>query len=79
MMIPFFKRVLILLSRRKETMCTKIVKFQVDPTVEEMERCAQLARSFYNFTVTVEDFAMLMQSAENYRFLYSTFAMSFFL
>jgi len=40
---------------------------KVDPTVEQMERCAQLARSFYNFTVTVEDFAMLMQSAENYR------------
>ena len=84
MMIAFLKRVLILsnkflLSRRKETMFTKMVKFQVDPTVEQMERCAQLAKSFYNFTVTVEDFAMLMQSAENYRFLYSTLAMSFFL
>ena len=49
-------------------MFTKMVKFQVDPTAEQMERCAQLARSFYNFTVTVEDFAMLMESAENYRF-----------
>merc|ERR1711990_194125 len=32
-----------------------------------MERCSQLARSFYNFTVTVENFAMLLESAENYR------------
>jgi len=40
---------------------------KVDLTEVQVERCAQLARSFYNFTVTVEDFALLMQSAENYR------------
>jgi len=40
---------------------------KVDLTEEEMERCAQLSKSFFNFTVTVEDFALLIQSAENYR------------
>ena len=49
-------------------MFTKMVKFQVDPTGEQMERSSQLARAFYNFTVTVDDFAVLMESAENYRF-----------
>ena len=34
----------------------------------------QFTRSFYNFTVTVEDFALLMQSAENYRHECSTLA-----
>ena len=43
-------------------------KFQVDPTEELVDSCAQLARSFFNFNVTVDDFAALMQSAENYRF-----------
>ena len=32
-----------------------------------MVRCGQLATSFYNFTVTVDDFAALMESVENYR------------
>ena len=42
-------------------------KCQVDLPEEEMVRCGQLATSFYNFTVTVDDFAALMESVENYR------------
>ena len=48
--------------------CIEIWKFQVDPTEEQMETCDQLARSFFNFNVTVDDFAALMESAETYRF-----------
>lgn len=40
---------------------------KVDLPEEEMVRCGQLATSFYNFTVTVDDFAALMESVENYR------------
>ena len=56
----------------------EIWKFQVDPTEQQVETCAQLARSFFNFNVTVDDFAALMESAENYRFLYITLAISSF-
>ena len=59
--------------------CIEIWKFQVDPTEEQMETCDQLARSFFNFNVTVDDFAALMQSAENYRFLYTTSAIGSFI
>ena len=59
--------------------CIEIWKFQVDPTEEQMETCDQLARSFFNFNVTVDDFAALMQSAENYRFLYTTRAIGSFI
>jgi len=40
---------------------------KVNPTEAQLEGCSELARSFYNFTVTLDDFAALMESAENYK------------
>jgi len=40
---------------------------KVIPTEAQLEACSELARSFYNFTVTLDDFAALMESAENYK------------
>jgi len=40
---------------------------KVNPTDAQLEGCSDLARVFYNFTVTLDDFAALMKSAENYR------------
>ena len=47
----------------------KIVTWsQVNPTEAQLEACSELARFFFNFTVTLDDFAALMESAENYRY-----------
>jgi len=63
----FDRRSLLDLTLQHLVILVRKLGAKVDPTEEQMETCDQLARSFFNFNVTVDDFAALMQSAENYR------------